>query len=620
MFFSFTLFYSCSGSNDLWNKLLKSTTAKEITAFSIISPASTGFIDESSKMINATLPNGTSRSSLIAEFSNTGIKVSVGGIEQISGETANDFTNPVTYTVSAVDGSMASYKVTVENATTNEKNITSFSINGINGTISNNTISLNLPYGAIPTALSPVITHTGASINPASGTPQNFTNPVSYIVTAADSSTKIYTVTVTIAPKIAVTGLTISPSTPVVSVNSTTQLTSTITPSNASIQTVTWTSSDPSIAGVSASGLVTGKKSGLGSVNITCTATDNLSATQTLIITVNPMSECTTSTSGSGIGSSIKYSLTSGTSAVFIQTTIDSISSSTPIVHPITLTDVGTSNAFKSLMLADAETTYELWLTVQTWAISNGYTFENAGQKGSSGSGNTEQPITNISWHDAIVWCNAFTELYNLKNGANADLVLAYYNDSTYTTPIRSTSDTAIDAPYVYYSTNGNTDNSICSANGFRLPGTYEWEYAARYLGTTAPSTGNLASEYIAQSYNNGSSGLTAGYYWTPGDYASGATADYTNTAAIDLVAWYSGNSSSTTYKVRGKLPNALGLYDMSGNVREWCYEIAYSTYRADRGGSYYNDNSYLQIGKSDTGNAPNFKSNIYGFRVAQNR
>ncbi|SDF01454.1 PKD domain-containing protein, partial [Cellulophaga baltica] len=58
-------------------------------------------------------------------------------------------------------------------------------------------ISLTLPAGTDVTALSPSITHTGASINPTSGVAQDFTSPVSYTVTAADGTTQVYSVTVT---------------------------------------------------------------------------------------------------------------------------------------------------------------------------------------------------------------------------------------------------------------------------------------------------------------------------------------------------------------------------------------------------------------------------------------
>lgn len=587
---------------------IAASDSKDITAFII--NGTSGII--SGTGITVTLPYGSSVNSLAPVIMHTGASVS-----PVS-EAYCNFTNPVTYTVTAADSSVKSYTVTVAIAANSAKDITYFGILGTSGIISGTDISVVLPYGTNAASLSAACTHTGATISPSPFIPQNYTSAIQYTVTAADSSTKNYTVTVTISAKIAVTGLSISPASPIVTVKNTTQLLPVFTPSNASIQTVTWASSDQSIASIDASGAITGKKSGFGDVIITCTSTDNPLVSASKTITVLPASGASETASGSGIKSTITYNLTSGATYTLVQTTPDTIGSS-PITLPIGLLDVGTVNMFKSQMLGETEVTYEVWHTVYSWAILNGYTFSNAGQKGSPGSGNVNQPVTNVSWRDAIVWCNAFTEGYNLKNGSYPDLVCAYYNDSSYTTPIRSTSDSNIDSPYVYYTTAGNTDNSICTASGFRLPGTYEWEYAARYLGTTAPTPGNLATEFISQNTNGGSSGLTPGYFWTPGDYACGATYDYMNTSAVDLVAWYSGNAT-TTMKVKQKAPNYLGIYDMSGNVREWCFEIAYSTYRADRGGSYYNSASFLEIGDSSTGNAPNFASDVYGFRIAKNR
>lgn len=82
------------------------------------------------------------------------------------------------------------------------KTINSFSILRVDGVINEllKTIFITLPYGTDVTALVPTITYTGMSISPESGQEQDFTNPVMYTVTASDSSTQTYTVTVIIAP------------------------------------------------------------------------------------------------------------------------------------------------------------------------------------------------------------------------------------------------------------------------------------------------------------------------------------------------------------------------------------------------------------------------------------
>jgi hypothetical protein len=85
-----------------------------ITAFSIVSPAATGVIDESQYTINITVPNGTNVTNLIAIFTaSSGATVKVGSTVQQSGVTTNDFTNPVVYTVTAAFGWIQDYTVTV---------------------------------------------------------------------------------------------------------------------------------------------------------------------------------------------------------------------------------------------------------------------------------------------------------------------------------------------------------------------------------------------------------------------------------------------------------------------------------------------------------------------------
>lgn len=85
-----------------------------ITAFSIVSPAATGVIDEENYAINITVPYGTDVKNLIATFTaSAGANVKVGSTVQQSGITTNDFTNPVVYTVTAAFGWEQNYTVTV---------------------------------------------------------------------------------------------------------------------------------------------------------------------------------------------------------------------------------------------------------------------------------------------------------------------------------------------------------------------------------------------------------------------------------------------------------------------------------------------------------------------------
>jgi hypothetical protein len=171
---------------------------KDITSFSFTSPAATGVITGTN--IAVTVPFGTNVTSLVANFTTTtGASVKVGSTAQVSGTTANNFTNPVTYRVTTTDATTKDYTVVVTRAANPAKDITSFSFSSPTaiGVINGTNIAVTVPSGTNVTALVPTITHSGASINPNSGVAQNFTSPVTYTVTAADGTTKEYTVTVT---------------------------------------------------------------------------------------------------------------------------------------------------------------------------------------------------------------------------------------------------------------------------------------------------------------------------------------------------------------------------------------------------------------------------------------
>ncbi len=213
---------------------LNANPSKAITAFNFkgLTPNVTGTVNEASKTIALTVPYGTYVTSLVPTITHTGASVSPNtGVAQ-------NFTNPVTYTVTAADSSTQQYTVTVTVAADPAKAITAFNFKGltpnVTGTVNeaSKTIALTVPYGTDVTSLVPTITHTGASVSPNTGVAQNFTNPVEYTVTAADSATQKYTVTVTKAanPAKAITGVTVpvAGAVPTATIADTTEYTTTI--------------------------------------------------------------------------------------------------------------------------------------------------------------------------------------------------------------------------------------------------------------------------------------------------------------------------------------------------------------------------------------------------------
>jgi hypothetical protein len=189
---------------------ITAAATKAITAFSFVGFGGfAGVINEPAKTIAVTLPFGTNVTNLVANFTTTGVVVRVGATVQTSGATANNFTGPVAYVVTAADATTATYAVTVTLALNPAKAITAYSFvgfGGFAGVINEpaKTIAVALPFGTDVTNLIAAFTTTGASVKvgatvqTSTATPNNFTAPVAYIVTAADGTTATYTVTVTI--------------------------------------------------------------------------------------------------------------------------------------------------------------------------------------------------------------------------------------------------------------------------------------------------------------------------------------------------------------------------------------------------------------------------------------
>ena len=183
-------------------------SAKALSAFFITNPLASGAIDEGAKTVAVTVPYGTDVSSLVATFTTTGQSVHVGSSAQVSGVTANDFSSPVGYVVTAADGSTATYSVTVTVAAPEGKAVTAFVITApaATGVIDQaaRTISVTVPYGTPVTALVAGFTIIGDRVTvgtttQVSGvTANDFTQPVAYVVHAADGSTLTYTASVNV--------------------------------------------------------------------------------------------------------------------------------------------------------------------------------------------------------------------------------------------------------------------------------------------------------------------------------------------------------------------------------------------------------------------------------------
>ena len=175
----------------------KKSSEKEILSFRFVSPNVEASIDD--KNIVALVPSDTDVTSLVPVIS-----VSDGATVNPASGVAMNFAQPVSYTVTAEDGTQAVYSaIVVVKAKSNKKRILSFRFNALDldATIDESTkeITATVPMGTDVSALVPTITISdGASIDPVSDVAIDFTQPVTYTVTAEDGSQTSYLVIVTV--------------------------------------------------------------------------------------------------------------------------------------------------------------------------------------------------------------------------------------------------------------------------------------------------------------------------------------------------------------------------------------------------------------------------------------
>jgi formylglycine-generating enzyme len=240
---------------------------------------------------------------------------------------------------------------------------------------------------------------------------------------------------------------------------------------------------------------------------------------------------------------------------------------------------------------------YSLWQSVYATAVSAGYGFEHSGNGKAA-----NHPLQTVDWFDAVKWCNARSQ--------QAGLTPVYYLDASFT--LAYTNDA------IYPET--NTIYANWAANGYRLPTEAEWEKAARggLIGQRFP-WGNTISENLANYFGDPVGSPGGGYFYDTAPF------NYYNTTFYDGSGLY-------TSPVGYFPPNNYGLFDMAGNVSQWCWDwygpyatgtdphgAVTGTIRVLRGGDWEEDASVARCANRGHFFGPTQAvANYYGFRCVR--